>query len=148
MDRSISQGRYVMKVCTKCKEEKPLGEFRIRVSRGNDARHSWCKSCVKGTNKDRSTDKEREYKLKYNFGITMLEYDRMLKDQGSVCKICGNPEVAKSNSGVTKRLAVDHCHDTGKIRGLLCQDCNIGIGKLKDNPVLLQKAMDYLKEGM
>lgn len=137
-----------MKVCTKCDKEKHLNEFRLRVGRKNGSRHSWCKSCVYESNKARTVDQEKNYKLKYNFGISLIEYNRMLAEQNYVCKICGSPETAKSNVGGIKSLAVDHCHTTGKIRGLLCQDCNVGIGKLKDNPILLQKAIDYLKEGL
>jgi hypothetical protein len=89
--------------------------------------------------------KERERK----FGITRQEYEQFFKSQNGVCAICKKPETA-TRLGVVKSLAVDHCHSTGKIRGLLCSDCNTGIGKLKDDIKILQNAIQYLsnpKEG-
>lgn len=77
------------------------------------------------------------------FGLTIEQYDNMLQSQNSVCKICGKPELAK----VGNRLAVDHCHKTGKVRGLLCSLCNKGIGHFYDSVELLQKTIDYLNEG-
>ena len=71
------------------------------------------------------------------FGITGEEYEQMLKEQNGVCKICGNGKT-------DKMLAVDHCHDTGTIRGLLCFRCNTGLGFFHDNIELLQKAKEYL----
>ena len=62
----------------------------------------------------------------------------MLENQNGVCAICLN----SCNSGM--RLAVDHCHETGKVRQLLCRRCNQSIGKFNDDPILLQKAVDYL----
>lgn len=89
--------------------------------------------------------KERERK----FGVTSEYYSQMLREQNGVCAICGKPETA-TRLGVVKSLSVDHCHATGRIRGLLCSDCNTGIGKLKDDVKILQNAIQYLsnpKEG-
>lgn len=88
--------------------------------------------------------KYKEGDLKYNFGITLAEYSKMIADQDNKCAICGQPETHKRN-GRIKALAVDHCHTTGKIRGLLCSDCNTGIGKMKDDPQVLRKAAEYLE---
>jgi len=69
----------------------------------------------------------------------------MLESQNNVCKVCNQPE--KAVHRITKQpvaLSVDHCHTTGKIRGLLCSGCNTGIGKLKDSPEILSKAIEYL----
>lgn len=71
-------------------------------------------------------------------------YDQMFEAQNGVCKICGNPETHRRN-GRIKALAIDHCHKTGVIRGLLCCDCNTGIGKLKDDPRVLRQAAEYLE---
>jgi len=78
-------------------------------------------------------------RLKSQYGLSLAEYQELLESQGGVCKICKQP----CNSG--KRLAVDHCHLTGKIRGLLCTCCNTGIGKFRDSPELLLAAVEYLK---
>ncbi len=83
--------------------------------------------------------------LKY--GISIEEYDRMLEAQGNVCAICKLPERATNKrSGRVHNLAVDHCHDSGKVRGLLCSNCNTAIGLLKENADLFQSAVNYLKE--
>lgn len=80
-------------------------------------------------------------KLKAAFGITLAEYLSMLEGQHSQCAICG-----KSPSQNKKRLAVDHCHSTNKIRGLLCSACNKAIGLFSDNIRHLQSAIQYLSK--
>ncbi len=84
------------------------------------------------------------YNLKRAFGITLEEYDAMLQKQGGVCAVCGNPEKTHQNGFP---LAVDHYHETKKVRGLLCLNCNRGIGHFEDNPELLAKAIQYLEKG-
>lgn len=74
-----------------------------------------------------------------NFGITMEQYRAMSEAQKDVCAICGKP----NHSGWM--LAVDHDHKTGKVRGLLCSNCNRGIGLFKDSSAFLRKAMNYLE---
>jgi hypothetical protein len=81
---------------------------------------------------------------KRRFGITPQEYEKRFNSQNGVCAICFNPETA-TRLGKIKALSVDHCHKTGAIRGLLCSDCNTGIGKLKDDPKVLQSAIRYLE---
>lgn len=88
---------------------------------------------------------EKARSLRDNFGISLDEYNQMLSAQNGVCAICKQPETHKRNDKV-KALAVDHDHGTGKIRGLLCADCNTGIGKLKDSVNVLQSAIDYLRK--
>ncbi len=78
--------------------------------------------------------------------LTRDQYQEMFERQKNLCAICEQPETRINRSGGTSRLAVDHCHRTLKIRGLLCHDCNTGIGKFSDNIELLQKAIEYLKE--
>lgn len=74
------------------------------------------------------------------YGLTIKEYERMLEEQKGLCAICAKPETRKKQ----RRLCVDHCHETGKIRGLLCQRCNSVLGYMKDDPNLLQSAVEYL----
>jgi len=81
--------------------------------------------------------------LKYHYDITLEAYNEALKAQGGVCYICKKLEVTSR----TNRLVVDHDHSTGKIRGLLCHRCNCGLGYFKDDPVLIEKALDYLRRG-
>lgn len=70
------------------------------------------------------------------YGLTHKEYDGMFKSQGGKCKICGNK--------FDYRLHVDHCHTTGKVRGLLCRGCNTGLGQFQDDPRILREAINYL----
>uniref|UniRef100_UPI00111D166A endonuclease VII domain-containing protein n=1 Tax=Nitrospira cf. moscoviensis SBR1015 TaxID=96242 RepID=UPI00111D166A len=85
-------------------------------------------------------EKARERHQKYKYGLTTEQYNAMLLEQGGGCAICRGQ--CKRNS----RLSVDHCHRTGAVRGLLCSNCNTGIGMFKDSPALLQAAADYLKK--
>jgi hypothetical protein len=138
------------KQCCKCGDILPIYKFGQR-KRNPDGLRSQCKDCEAKVNKEirqRKLEedylgtrlKERRNNLKRMFGMSIEEYDEKLAKQGNVCKICG----LKCISG--KRLAVDHDHKTGKIRDLLCSNCNGGLGKFQDNPELLLKAADYLKE--
>lgn len=72
-------------------------------------------------------------------GVTEEQIDALVAAQGDACAICGNGRRAHRD------LAIGHDHTTGKLRGLLCQDCNMGIGQLKDDPALLRKAADYIE---
>jgi hypothetical protein len=87
-------------------------------------------------------DKEsiRDYRLRKEYGITAQEYDDIAESQGGRCAICG--VTSADNTG--RRLAVDHCHDTGLVRGLLCSPCNMAIGLLGDDPIRLSNAIAYL----
>ena len=89
-------------------------------------------------------DRMRGERLEKTFGITLEEYNRMHDAQDGKCAICGEPETAKRN-GKTRWLAVDHCHDSGRVRGLLCGTCNPMIGYAKDNIEILEKAIAYLR---
>lgn len=95
----------------------------------------------------RRKDLVRNNRLKKNFGISLKEYEEMYINQKGLCKICENPEKAKQpNSEAIRMLCVDHCHRTGKIRGLLCTNCNILLGQSKDNTQILLNAIKYLKQ--
>lgn len=87
-------------------------------------------------NKERNLDYSKRYNLKRKFNLSKEEYDALLKKQNNVCAICA--------LSCTKSLAVDHCHTTGKVRGLLCNNCNRGIGHLKEL-TNLRKAIEYLE---
>jgi hypothetical protein len=81
-----------------------------------------------------------------NYGLTADGYQALLAAQDHRCAICGAGSGWRHRqSGKPKRLAVDHCHETGKIRGLLCDACNTAIGKLNHDPNLLRKAIEYLR---
>lgn len=83
---------------------------------------------------DRQRKQEaRESWLRRKFNLTASEYDEMLRGQGGVCAICGQPE-RLMRQGRTRRLAIDHDHQTGRVRGLLCASCNVVLGHLRDDP--------------
>lgn len=89
--------------------------------------------------------KAKEYNRRYLYGITSSEYNEMFSVQNGLCAICFNAETAKSCKGdKIKELAVDHCHNSGKIRGLLCHKCNMLLGYASDNSHILKAAANYL----
>lgn len=136
------------KVCPGCNETKELTEFWKRSSR----KHGYVSRCKSCGNKAQSSLQKTEGVRLYNrkdklwraFGLTIEAYEKLLEKQKGVCSICKEPEKALSSNGFLKHLAVDHCHTTGKVRGLLCHHCNVGIGSLKDSIELLKEAITYL----
>lgn len=87
----------------------------------------------------------KDRRLRRLYGISLEEYDCLRNKQDGKCAICGS-KGTETKSGTRYALAVDHCHITGSVRGLLCQDCNSGLGSLKDDVALLERAILYLKE--
>lgn len=86
----------------------------------------------------------RSKELKKRYGISLDDWNQMYEEQNGVCKICGRPESkVDKRLGAPRKLAVDHCHDTGKIRGLLCTECNQAIGLLHHDPKILKSALEY-----
>lgn len=152
------------KTCTKCKVEKPYTDFHKDKYQKDGYRCS-CKSCqqiahIKRYEKDPEGQKarakdyrkrlkesspeklfisNRRTKLKRSYNISLEDYDTLLLSQDNRCKICGKEPSAKL-------LAVDHCHTTGKVRGLLCSNCNTALGLVKDNKELLSRMITYLEE--
>lgn len=84
---------------------------------------------------------QRNCRWKTYYGVTEEVYFSMLAKQGGGCAVCGKTE---EDSG--RRLGIDHCHTTSVVRGLLCHNCNIGIGVFKNSPELLLKAIQYLNQ--
>ena len=119
-----------MKQCFRCKQLLQLNNF-IPNKTTKDGLNGWCRPCTK------------DRQLQTTYGISLAQYNQMLINQNYRCKLC-NTDEPRGNRGT---FVVDHCHDTGKVRGLLCNYCNTGIGKLHDDPELLRKAADYIKSG-
>lgn len=95
--------------------------------------------------RDNNRDTLKDYRLKIRYGISLEKYRQILKSQGGTCAICKKVETACHNFTKRKQnLAVDHCHKSGKIRGILCQDCNRGIGKFHEDVSRLKNAIQYL----
>jgi hypothetical protein len=136
------------KRCPKCGETKHLTEFS-KNRRHPDGLQTYCRVCNRAhvtawqkANPEKTAAISRRTKRKQKYGISDDDYYRMLDEQWHCCKICGTPHREEAH-GV---LVVDHCHNTGKVRGLLCVTCNTGIGQLKDSLELVLKAADYLRE--
>jgi len=126
--------------CTKCKKEISLKNFYYNKS-GKYRKSSRCKPCH--NEYDYKSDKNN--KLKKAYGITLEQYNELLSSQNHKCAICNIDNNGKYRNK-SRAFAVDHCHSTGKIRGLLCSDCNTGIGLLKDNVNFLESAIKYLNK--
>ena len=131
-----------MKQCNKCKEDKPLTQFR--TYRKNKLRAT-CKACESKRQSERYKEQggsvQREYHLQNKYGLSLHEYDQKLASQGGLCAVC-----LTDNPGSRGRFCVDHNHQTGEVRGLLCATCNQGIGLLQDNPATLTRAATYLED--
>ena len=96
-------------------------------------------------NKERQLQSQQKRNRKEWYGLEHDDYLKLLEDQHHVCAICGNVETARNPSGKIKPLSVDHCHKTGKVRGLLCRACNTLLGNAKDDVDVLISAISYLK---
>ncbi len=133
------------KFCHKCNKVKDREQFNNHVG-ALGGKAALCKDCLKKTRVRYSKEYNKNIRLKSDFGITLEEYTEMLKAQNYVCAICFQPETKtdRRSPGVICTLSVDHCHTTGEIRGLLCNNCNRCLGLLKDSPIVLQSAIDYL----
>ncbi len=110
------------KACNRCLLTLPASAFYQDKSSSNGL-HVMCKACIKWSN------------LEKRYGITEEAYKDFLERQGGLCAIC---------RGLMSPPHVDHCHSSGKVRGLLCSECNLGLGKFKDNPEFLSRATSYL----
>ena len=137
------------KHCPKCNLNRLAVEFYKNCGKP-DGLASYCKSCWKAyqtprvvkwmkENPEKAKHHRRNAKLKAKYGITVKQYDSLPLAQDGRCPICRRPPPPSG-----RRLAVDHDHKTGKVRGLLCADCNRAVGLMGDSPELLMRASLYL----
>ena len=131
-----------VKKCAICMLEHPVSNFYW----GNGYPGGYCKECSKKTTTQGRRDNperrlvNRRRRLVYKFGITHEQYDAMHWRQSGVCAICRSDKTWGD-----RRLSVDHCHKTGRVRDLLCSQCNSALGNFHDSLPLLQRAMEYLR---
>ena len=93
----------------------------------------------------KNPDKMKSIDLKKNFGISLQDYKYILEKQSNTCAICRLPETSIDHrTKMIRKLAVDHDHFTGEVRGLLCSKCNVGLGQFQDDTELLLSAVAYL----
>jgi hypothetical protein len=133
-----------------CKQTARYRSLHPKIGRicqgcGKDIDHmrsdaKWCSLPCANRGPTRA-DVRRRHHLKSLYGFTPEEYEALLESQGGVCAICASAEV----QGYGKRLAVDHCHDSSRVRGILCGNCNRGLGAFNHDPELLGAAASYLK---
>ena len=145
-----------MKTCTRCNKEKD--ETLFVLDRTRNRRKSQCASCTslkakewrkKNPNYEKHRyrhDKvnSRERHLIRKYGVDLHKYNELLRAQNGRCAICGGEE----SDQFKQVFHVDHCHSTGRVRGLLCRGCNHVLGHLKDNPELLLRASNYLSSAV
>jgi len=147
------------KKCTICKNLLPIDYYHKRglLKSGTCSYKSACKKCHSEDGLSRYRIKKKEhplsrkqssyrYTIKTYYSLSEQDFNNLHENQDMSCKICliKINNVFKDYKGAN--VAVDHCHDTGKVRGLLCRKCNSGIGLLKDSPKLLKRALIYLEE--
>lgn len=116
-----------------------------RSAKGRATLHRWYEKQKGTASAEKKRQATRDANLRREFGITLDEYERLATAQNDLCAICGEPETYRhQKDGRTKRLAVDHDHETGIVRALLCHACNVAIGYLDEDSALLRRAADYL----
>jgi hypothetical protein len=142
-----------MKTCSVCKEEKSLDEFHKRSS-AKDGRQSRCKKCAVQIVVQWQKDNPEKYKANWSkhignaesalkrkarmYGISVETLKTMIAEAKGLCTLCKRKPY--------KQLVIDHCHNTTKVRGLLCEKCNQGLGLFDDNPEFLRAAAAYLEK--
>ena len=119
---------WMSKTCLACESEKKKLYFQKNKPAYAARTKQWRKE---------NPNKKREEHLRQLYGISVDDYEKMLAKQNGVCAVCKKPR---------KRLCVDHCHKTKKVRGLLCGSCNLAIGNAKEDIKILHKLIDYLRE--
>lgn len=136
-----------MYYCSDCKTHKDPENFSKNKSKKTGF-HNICKPCSnnrKAMYNIEYPEKRRQSQIKYDFGISWEMYELKFKSQNGCCAICATP--LKLHKGIDSDFdvaCVDHNHQTGEVRGLLCTDCNLGLGKFKDSLTFIQSASEYL----
>lgn len=133
------------KICKKCKKDKSIEDF----GRSKQYKNGMANSCLKcrayalkmwkQANPEKRKAASRRNDLKRKYGLTLADYEALVVLHQGLCAICREP------CRVHSVLSVDHHHERNIVRGLLCQDCNTSIGKMKDSPELLRRAADYVE---
>lgn len=157
------------KLCTKCKLYLAFERFSVD---NNNLKHCYlnsaCRICVRNYRVDiidnpkpkrnvkkSIVNKEEDYKFTNRitpppknlsqYKLTREEYNNLVEKQNNLCAICGKSESVYSNRGIKHTLCIDHHHESGRVRGLLCGACNRGIGLLKEDIKIMESAIEYIK---
>lgn len=144
------------KICAKCRKSQPPENFSKDAAR-RDQLFLYCRSCEGvrlarhyqkqiATPEGRSARRRNAWvRLMQSRGMSAKQYEDMLADQGGTCAICHRAETFIGRGGSVRPLSVDHDHETGVIRGLLCHACNMAIGLAGEDPERLEEAANYLR---
>lgn len=141
-----------MKTCTTCKELKSLSEF-FNYKASKDGKSYRCKVC---DSLARAAYHKKHYEVvrvnlrnaqrKHKYGLGQESFKLLYEQQSGLCAICSTELSDKfSRHHEPNKLVIDHCHQSGKVRGLLCTMCNKALGLFKDNPINLENAIKYLE---
>jgi len=146
------------RVCTHCKEHKSWDNYSSKNSKRDrhrtdihTMRQPVCKPCAHANTiawRDSKTPEQlKELYLQRTYGISLYEFEHRLKEQHHCCPLCGRVlDIRYTNKLLNPASAcVDHCHTTGVVRGILCNECNRGLGYFKDSPEALLRAASYLQ---
>ena len=120
--RHAENGRRITPICSMC-----------GIERDDQVHQAYCPNCL------------YSWHIKRKYGLTLDEYVAMLERQGGGCSICGVRQSQLWREVVRQPLVIDHCHNSNKVRGLLCDHCNRGLGQFRDDPALLRRAAEYLE---
>lgn len=149
------------KRCRACNKIKDVSEFSV-FTKAKDGYAYKCRECqaeAKRLERKNRGDAVRavqnawyhrnkkivaEQNLVRSYGITQEQREAMEKEQGGLCASCGNPPRGR---GHTAKLFVDHCHTTGRVRGLLCHPCNVALGLLRDDPARIRALLAFVERG-
>jgi len=129
------------KICRTCGKEKTINKFRLRADKRATRPH--CNTCL-NARANRSTpgyEARTKYQIRKKYDMSMEDFNNLVEQQQGTCAIC-----LKSSKIEDRRLYVDHCHKTGRIRGLLCNTCNARLGQFSDSLILLEAAAAYLRK--
>jgi hypothetical protein len=139
-----------IRVCSKCDLPKSLEEDFYKRATYKDGYARMCKVCCRKqigewqrSHPEATKAISKRHLMKSTYGLSDSQYKALKRKQKNLCALCGNPETSVYR-GKVRELAVDHNHLTGKVRALLCTNCNTALGKLKDSVYLLKKAIAYL----
>lgn len=143
--------------CSKCNKNKENTFFRKR-NNSKSGFNYWCRECENTTQRGRYIKKVKkkssdedvllikqkafERMLRHRYNIDIKKYNELLEEQNNSCKICNTPIIKGNN------LVIDHCHNTLKVRGLLCRRCNTFLGYIEKSPNILNNSIKYLKESL
>lgn len=129
----MKRGKKVIVNCHNCKKDFETLQLIINQGKGKYCSVE-CYNSFRLMNKKNEKEQNKIYQKKHKYGLTNEQYNELIKDSHNLCAICK----------METKLVVDHCHKTNKVRGLICQDCNRGLGSFKDNVEYFKNAILYL----